>query len=153
MSCTTKYSKAYTVNHSSLKNVNMLNGIIKRLKDYLRNMGTFKKNDLTKTERSYKKTLDKSLRTYRINMKNKLKRLRTSNPKDYWNILNSNRHPNDNKNTIDINSLFDYFKQLNSNGDENREYKLEDILQNMDSTNDELNSPITGEEIKCCIIK
>ena len=65
------------------------------------------KNDLTKTERSYKKTLDKSLRTYRNNMKNKLKRLRTSNPKDYLNILNSNRHPNDNKNTIDINSFFD----------------------------------------------
>ena len=86
-------------------------------------------------------------------MKNKLKRLRTSNPKDYWNILNSNRHPNDNKNTIDINSLFDYFKQLNSNGDENGECKLEDILPNIDSTNDELNSPITGEEIKRCIIK
>ena len=111
------------------------------------------KNHLTKTESSYKKTPDKSLRTYRINMKNKLKRLRTSNPKDYWNILNSNRHSNDNKNTIDINSLFDYFKQLNSNGDENGEYKLEDILPNMDSTNDELNSPITGEEIKRCIIK
>ena len=85
------------------------------------------KNDLTKTERSYKKSLDKSLRTYRINIKNKLKRLRTSNPKDYWNMLNSNRHPNDNKNTVDINSLFDYFKQLNSNGEENGEYKLEDI--------------------------
>ena len=54
-------------------------------------------------------------------MKNKLKRLRTSNPKDYWNILNSNMIiPNDNKNTIDINSLFDYFKQLNFNGDGNR---------------------------------
>ena len=33
------------------------------------------------------------------------------------------------------------------------EYKLEEILPNMDSTNDELNSPITGEEIKHCIIK
>ena len=55
--------------------------------------------------------------------------------------------------TLDINSLFDYFKQLNSNGDENGEYKLEDILPNMDSTNDELNSPITGEEITRCIIK
>ena len=86
-------------------------------------------------------------------MKNKLKRLRTSNPKDYWNILNYNRHPNDNKNTIDINSLFDYFKQLNSNGDENGEYKLEDVLPNMDSTNDELHNPMTCEEIKRCIIK
>ena len=56
-------------------------------------------------------------------MKNKLKRLLTSNPKDYWNILNSYRHPNDNKNTIDINSPFDYFKKLNSNGDENGELK------------------------------
>ena len=67
-------------------------------------------------------------------MKNKLKRQRTSNPKDYWNILSSNRHPN-------------------SNGDKNGKYKLEDILPNMDSTNDELNSPITGEEIKRCITK
>ena len=33
------------------------------------------------------------------------------------------------------------------------EYKLEDILPNMDSTNDELNSPIIGEQIKRCIIK
>ena len=113
----------------------------------------FSKNDLTKTERSYKKTLNRSLKTYRINMKNKLKRQRTSNPKDYWNILSSNRHPNDNKNIIDINSLFDYFKQLNSNGDKNGKYKLEDILPNMNSTNDELNSPITGEEIKRCITK
>ena len=32
------------------------------------------KNHLTKTESSYKKTPDKSLRKYRINMKNKLKR-------------------------------------------------------------------------------
>ena len=86
-------------------------------------------------------------------MKNKLKELRTSNPKDYWNILNPNRHPNDNKNTIDINSLFEYFKQLNSNGDGNGDYKHEYSLPNVDCTNDELNSPITAEEITRCIIK
>jgi hypothetical protein len=46
------------------------------------------KNELAAAERQYKRTLDISMSRHRKDMQNKLKTMRTKNPKEFWKILN-----------------------------------------------------------------
>lgn len=39
-------------------------------------------------ERRYKKELDFSIKKYRINLMKKIRNFRSSNPKEYWKIIN-----------------------------------------------------------------
>ena len=78
------------------------------------------KEQLSNAEKLYKKTLDKCQKQYGDDMIGKLKRMRSQNPKEYWKILNqgrSKRQPN-----ISIESLYEYFKDLNSDPSENNEF-------------------------------
>jgi hypothetical protein len=45
------------------------------------------KNELAAAERQYKRTLDTSMSRHRKDMQNKLKTMRTKNPKEFWKIF------------------------------------------------------------------
>jgi hypothetical protein len=45
----------------------------------------------TEAEKHYKNTLDKNSKNYRKKMREELKNLKTSDPKEYWKILNRGR--------------------------------------------------------------
>ena len=78
-------------------------------------------------------------------MQDKLRKLKSTNPKDYWKIINSLNKNKDND-IIDIETLYEFFKNLNEQSPD-----VEDDL-NIDITDDEelLNSYITeGESLKC----
>ena len=67
-------------------------------------------------ERSYKKTMDLSLKKYRCDLRKKIDRLRSNNPKEYWKLINSNKGKT--KTSIKLENLYDFFNDLNK-GDEN----------------------------------
>ena len=49
------------------------------------------KQDVVEVEKRYKKTLDKHSKIYRADMRKKIKKLKTSDPKEYWKLLNKGR--------------------------------------------------------------
>ena len=71
------------------------------------------KERLKFSERFYKKTLDENIRKYNNDLRNKLKNMRTKNPKDFWKIFNKGRKRD--HSDISIESLFTFFKDLNTN--------------------------------------
>ena len=77
-------------------------------------------------------------------MQNKLRKLKSNNPKEFWKNIHSleNKHE---KQNINIETLYDFFKGLN----ENNEHDNDDHDINIDVTDDDeiLNSSITEAEI------
>ena len=85
--------------------------------------------------------MDKSIRKHRKKIRNKIDNLKSTNPKEYWKVLNSRRkqHSPD----IPINIFLDYFKTLNL------ENPTEEENQNdIERLNIVLNSSITADEIQ-----
>jgi hypothetical protein len=93
---------------------------------------------------------------YRADMRKKINKIKTSDPKEYWKLLNKGRdrkQPN-----IPLGDLFKFFKNLNKTPDgllvqqENFDTDLLDNV-NIGSLNEEINFSITQEEILRCIKK
>lgn len=76
--------------------------------------------------------------------------LRSSNPSEYWKILNKNTDCNKLP-PISVKTLFEHYKDLNAGINVNDE--SDDVFNFNDVTYDDsfLNQPITSEEIKNCI--
>ena len=112
------------------------------------------KEDVYSKEKLYKRVLKKSVNNHRKQTMNKIKTLRTTNPKEYWKIINSGLKK-DKKVNVPTEQLFDFFKDLNEEKDiELPDYVLTsnevEILSNL-QCNDSINSPITCDEIQKCI--
>lgn len=107
-----------------------------------RNKSTENKATLKLTSKHYKTVLDESLKKYRKDISNKLQNLRTSNTREYWNILNNSNKTS--KCSADIDALYEFFKVLN--GNESSE-TCDNIIDQSDTVNELLDSPITREEI------
>ncbi|XP_063436930.1 uncharacterized protein LOC134718363 [Mytilus trossulus] len=100
------------------------------------------------SEKRYKKVMDKAIKKHKKDMARKLKNLRSQNTKEYWKILNQREHakqPN-----IDFEDLLNFFKELNSGNSDPIDLPTNDTNL-MSELNDNLNSPITKEEILKCI--
>ena len=83
-------------------------------------------------------------------MQEKLRKLKTNNPKEFWKVINNLDCKTDDT-SIDIDTLFTFFfKNLNENNDNN---DVQDNEINIDITDDDeiLNSSITEGEILNCI--
>ena len=100
---------------------------------------------------TYKREINKSITNYKRMMRNKLRQMKQKSPKDFWNYVNCLNRKTSNSD-IKIDSLFDFFKNLNStehdDGDDSRK-KLG--VPNFDS--DALNIEVTEDEIMNCIKK
>lgn len=97
-------------------------------------------------EKHYKKVLDKSIRTHRQKIRNKINNLKATNPREYWKIINSSKKKNSPEIPIDI--LFDYFKKLNEKGDDIDDSDINQNNNRVRELNNIINAPITREEIE-----
>lgn len=69
------------------------------------------KNKLKEKSKIYKKAMDNAVKTYNTGITRKLMQLRSTNTKDFWNILNSSKR--DSKSPVNIKDMFDFFKNIN----------------------------------------
>jgi len=101
-------------------------------------------SDLKKAIRHYKRTLRNKLLVFKKEFRKKLKSMKSSKPKDYWNYINSinkkKRIPD-----VDINVFYDFYKKLNADetdnsAEPNAEFPSIDFQNN-------LNAEISVEEI------
>ena len=122
--------------------------LAKRL--YYRQTNTETRDNLKTTSKSYKRIMDNCIKNYKNGIARKLTELRSTNPKEYWKILNSS---NENKKcAVDIDRMFRFMSDMNA-GDCD-----DDFLANSDNSdiasNDEiLNSVITEDEIEKAVRK
>lgn len=101
--------------------------------------------ELLKTvSNQYKQTLRNEQYKFNSNRIDKLRRLKDADPKQYWNILNAKSKQS--KTTASLEDFYDFFKTLNENV-ENEEPVEEDINYENVTTNEDINRPITEEEI------
>ena len=107
--------------------------------------------ELLTSSNTYKREITKSITNYKRMMRNKFRQMKQKSPKDFWNYVNSLNRKTSNSD-IKIDSLFDFFKNLNStehdDGDDSRK---ELGVPNFDS--DALNIEVTEDEIMNCIKK
>ena len=83
-------------------------------------------------------------------MRNKLRQMKQKSPKDFWNYVNSlNRKTNNSD--IKLDSLFDFFKNLNSTEHDDGDDSREELGVPNDS--DALSTEVTEDEIINCIKK
>jgi len=93
--------------------------------------------------KEYKQTMNKYIRKYKKDTENMLRSLRSQKPKDHWKILNRFRKPSETK--TDFNTLYDYFKDINSNGEEDYPFIIDPDHQG--NINELLNDEISIDEI------
>ena len=104
---------------------------------------------LAEMSKAYKKTIDTCVREYRSALTNKLTNLRSTNPKDYWKILNSGNK--DKKCAVDIEDMYNFMKEVNNADPEDHIPNSFNPIPVRNETqlisDDLLNTPIREEEI------
>ena len=97
---------------------------------------------LKKFSKNYKNTMSKNVRRFQNQRAEKIRGLKSSNPKEYWRILNSDSKQK--PKVAPLNEIYEYFKNVNG-------VEINDTVPNIDtgdnSTNEEINSPVTVDEI------
>ena len=121
----------------------------KAKKNYNLNKSDANKRNLQTAYKSYKAEMNSSYQNYQFKMENELRKKSNSDPRELWKILNNFSNSNsreDPKLTID--TLYEYFKNLNST-DDTDDSDVEFDIPNLDDdlANDILNSKITEDEI------
>ena len=110
---------------------------------------TASKAYLVTTSKKYKKKLIFFIRKHNKDTQNKLRKLKSKSPKQFWKILNSLENNKENKD-ISINDLYTLFQDIKSHNDSpDPDDKNINLL--IDNDNDISNSHITEIEILKCI--
>ena len=106
------------------------------------------KETLKSTSKIYKQTINFYHTQFKKQNIQKLKKLKRSNPRKYWKILNGKRQE---KTEADPDEMFNFFKK--SNFDENAESHQNNANQTGENTihNTSINEPITESEVKKAI--
>jgi hypothetical protein len=108
------------------------------------------KTEIKRLNKLYKQCIQKSKQDFRTDLNNKLRNLRSSDPKKYWDLVNGGSK----REEIPITSetFQEHFKKLGhtviDGGAEQHVFE-----QGCNEYNHELNSPFTASEIKKCIVK
>ena len=95
------------------------------------------KNDMSAASKQYKKVIKQNLLKYKRRCKSKIADMRTSDPKCYWNYMNS-INKKTTSNTADMHILFDFFKDLNPEkdyGNEEIEADFPDLMNTVNTRN------------------
>ena len=106
------------------------------------------KNRLTSASKLYKKKMSFHINKFNRLQLKKLRKLHDKTPKQYWKILDSIDNK-DEKSDIELDTLFDFFKDLNKNNDSAyNDQTANNINVHIDEENDDiLNCYITENEI------
>ncbi|CAC5426235.1 unnamed protein product [Mytilus coruscus] len=116
---------------------------------------TRKQYNLHKNETNHKKLLDfskqykqitnKAYNDYQFNLESKIRNTSKTNGREFWKILNNfNKKGNDDSNIISMESLYNYFKDLNMNDIDEYSNDIDVNLNDISpELNELLNDPIT----------
>ena len=98
---------------------------------------------------SYKRIINRKRHDFNKNLHNKLRNIKSTKPKEYWNLLNPKKR--NKNNAIDITSLYNHFKILNE--DPNNVDSSIDINEISLEGDEALNNDFTATEINNLINK
>ena len=99
-------------------------------------------------EKNYKKIMNKSIQKHRKKVQKTMRNMKSTNPKDYWKILNEGKRSC--QPAIPLEILFQHFKELNASDSENH-YLDENADVNENIFSLFLNEKICKSEIEICI--
>ncbi|MEW8547673.1 MAG: reverse transcriptase family protein, partial [Candidatus Thiodiazotropha sp.] len=105
---------------------------------------------LENASREYSATVKSFKAKYAKSMKTKIRQMRTTNPKDYWKLINSVGKKSENP-QVKLDDFFAFYKELNTNRHDvnnDEEIQIDDELHGNESI---LNDPISIEEIRSAI--
>ena len=116
---------------------------------------------LKNASKRYKATNKKFHNKFILGLQNKIRKLRTARPKDYWKMINGLTRKNE-PIPVPLDDMFEYFKSLNSNDEPaaNERDRIPEILIDLPNpeyndafrlSKDSLNDPINDEEINKAI--
>ena len=113
------------------------------------------KDDLILKEKTYKRTMDQAIKEHSHNMRKKLRYIKTSNPKEYWKVINTGNYNKKCESKVDLIKFFEFFKERNTDKNVNiPSYVIDeeelDILATLEA-NVFINEPITTEKILKCV--
>ena len=115
---------------------------------YNNNKSENNKHILKQASKYYKSTMNLSIKTFKSLRIQKLRNLETSNPWEFWKILNSS-NPN-NECRAPLHDLYNYFKNVNDCQDSTRRNDtVDDTCYN--NENAQLNRPIGESEVRMAI--
>ena len=124
-----------------------------RVKNQLKPVIPADKVTLMKAEgKKYKKFINTKAKKYHKEFNKKLKNLKTSNPKEYWNILNKSTEGKKAVSKISIECFAEHFRKLGEVQADNDE-KIFNPTNINHSINEDLNDDFTPDEIKLLISK
>ncbi len=95
--------------------------------------------------KAYKRALSKAYNSYQRDFQKRIRNLKSSNPRDYWNIINKKPSSSVPLNAVSSEVFVEHFKKLNASLD-----NADDGFVN-NFNNAALNVPFTGEEIRACM--
>ena len=102
--------------------------------------------------KEYQKLLNSKQKIFQKELEQKLRKLKTRNPREYWKIINKSNPKTEKKSNISLSSLFEHFKNL-SFQDQDNDYFDPRNAASGGTINEELNSVFTLSEILLCIKK
>ena len=125
-----------------------------RVKNRLRRVKSDEVRQQLKQQASeYKKFIRNTFKTYNKNLLKKLRTLKTSQPKEYWDILNKATNNADKVGNIALQVFMDHFKKL-SQKDPTEHVEEEFDPRKIDhSLNEEINRPFTFTELQSTLKK
>jgi len=99
---------------------------------------------------AYKRTIKQAMNKYHKELNNKIRILKSKNPKDFWKIINCDKEKDDIVSAISCEIFAKHFETLNENMNIENNFQQENINVSDESS---LNAQITTEEIRICIAK
>ena len=120
----------------------------KSIRNYKQNKSIITKSEMNKNAKEYKRIMNKYINEHKNIMKEKIDNLKSNNPREFWKIINDNKKSVNNN--IDINTLFEFFKDLNEADYGEGDFPQVDVNDNV-QVNNIINSEITEDEIKKAI--
>lgn len=128
--------------------INARNVYHKTRKMYNKYKSEYYKTILKTVSKNYKNTLNVHRHKFKAERIQKLRRLKTSDPREYWKIINSDKKTEETHATLD--DLFNFYKDSNEHNNDSYDNDFIETLTIHDLqrlANDEININITAEEI------
>ena len=108
---------------------------------YNKHKTNYYKNILRIVSKKYKRTLTKNYRKYKENKASELRRLKSTDLRKYWKIINSDNNKNNIQASVD--DLYDFFKTTNAGDPSTNTSDIPQDTSNIQNTeNEEINQPI-----------
>ena len=121
----------------------------KARRKYNANKSEQNKQILRQTSKFYKNTMNLSVKQFKNVRIQKLKNLKTTNPREYWKILNSSNPKSTCQAPLD--ELYNYFKEVNDYSDHDTTHVSFSQNENNDRINARLNRPFSEAEVRVAI--